>query len=121
MAESPRKTAAAPAEETEVVTDEPTVTDAEAKQRLLKTGDERLQKQLRENVVSPMTLAKVLGIRPQQIYNAIRNGHLTAVKENNTQKLVIEEAEAVGYAARRYGREAAREAKVAAELAGQQK
>lgn len=78
----------------------------------------RIAEQLSQGIVNPMELAKELHIRPQQVYQAIRQGALKAVHQNNTQKLYIDETEAARWAAAVYNRrlkkaQAAREAAMA--------
>jgi hypothetical protein len=77
----------------------------------------RIALQFSQGVINPMELAKFLGIRPQQVYQAIRDGKLSAVKQNNTQKLVIENSEAIRYAATYLDRKAQRLLQQAQELA----
>jgi len=81
------------------------------------TNSSRIALQFSQGIINPMVLAAFLGIRPQQVYQAIRDGKLTAVKQNNTQKLVIERSEAVRWAAVYLDRKAQRLLQQAQELA----
>ena len=95
------------------------VTPEVAEQRLMAKATERMKEQRSEDIVNPIELAKALEIKPQQVYNDIRNGRLEAVKHNNTQKIVIDWSVAVEYARRRFDRELQKQLKVEAELAGE--
>jgi hypothetical protein len=90
----------------------------EAKTKL----DERLAKQFEAGIVSPMTFAAYLEIRPQMIYQAIRDGKLKTVLDNNTQKRTISVDEAARWGAayldRKYSREAAKVQAAEVELQG---
>jgi hypothetical protein len=92
--------------------DEPEVeeTTAERLVRELKEkfATERVGIQFEQGVINPIELAKLMGVRPQMIYQDIRSGKLTAVKHNNTQKLTIERSIAIEYASRYLDRKAAR-------------
>jgi hypothetical protein len=70
------------------------------RQRMLEADTkQRLRIQLEEwNVISPMVLAEFLGVRPQFIYGYIREGRIPSVRDNNTQKLYIEEDAALVFA-----------------------
>jgi hypothetical protein len=73
-------------------------------------GDiERMQEQLEHGVINPILLARYIGVRPQMIYQAIRDGKLTAVDFNNTQKKFIRLAEAISYASRYLNRKQQRD------------
>jgi hypothetical protein len=69
----------------------------------------RIESQLRDEVIAPILLARYIGVRPQMVYQAIREGKLTAVDLNNTQKKYIRLNEALRYAARYLTRRQARE------------
>jgi hypothetical protein len=58
----------------------------------------RIQEQLEDGVINPILLARYIGVRPQMIYQAIRDGKLTTTSTNNTQKKFIRIGEAVRYA-----------------------
>lgn len=59
----------------------------------------RLRIQLDQwNCVSPYVLAQFLEVRPQLIYGYIKEGRIASVRDNNTQKLWIEEEEALRFA-----------------------
>ena len=60
---------------------------------------ERLDKQLADNVINPILLARYVGVQPQMVYQYIRDGKLPLTKANNTQKLFIPEASAFAWAA----------------------
>jgi len=81
----------------------------------------RLEVQISQDVISPIMLARLLDIVPQQVYQAIAKGKLHAMVDNDTQKRRIKFDEAVRWAAayldRRDLRELQKEqeAKVAAE------
>jgi uncharacterized 2Fe-2S/4Fe-4S cluster protein (DUF4445 family) len=81
--------------------------------------EDRLIQQMSQEVINPIMLARYLGIRPQQVYQAIRAGSIAAVRENNTQKLYIEFDEACRYAAQYLDRKARRalQVKLAEDLA----
>jgi hypothetical protein len=73
-------------------------------------GDiERMQEQLEHGVINPILLARYIGVRPQMIYQAIRDGKLTAVDFNNTQKKFIRLGEAIRYASRYLNRKQQRD------------
>ena len=76
-------------EDTEVISAEAEVSVEETEERLLAAGSERLHAQYELEVVNPIELAKALDIRPQQVYNYIRNGRLESIRLNSTQKIVI--------------------------------
>ncbi len=76
----------------------------------------RLSSQMSQGVVNPIVLAKVCGIKPQQVYNYIRKGYIAAVRENNTQKLYIELNDAVAFVMRRLNRSAAEQLRINEEL-----
>jgi hypothetical protein len=83
------------------------------------TGEDRLQLQRQLGVVNPIMLAKALGVRPQMIYNYIRDGKIKTVDRNNTQKITIDVLEAERWAQTYLGRKAAKAAKIEAELRGE--
>jgi hypothetical protein len=59
----------------------------------------RLATQLGQwRVISPYVLAQFLDVRPQMIYGYIKEGRIKSVRDNNTQKLYIEEEEALRFA-----------------------
>jgi hypothetical protein len=101
-----------------LVTKEQVIAELRAKYEEGKLED-RLIAQMSEEVINPIMLARYLGIRPQQVYQAIRGGTITAVRENNTQKLYIEFDEACRYAAQYLDRKARRalQVRLAEELA----
>jgi hypothetical protein len=84
---------------------------------------ERVAIQFESGIVSPIELAKMMGVRPQQVYADIRSAKLTATQHNNTQKWTIERSVAIEYAASYLDRKAARllqaeqEARAIAEVA----
>jgi hypothetical protein len=82
----------------------------------------RLDEQLSKGVINPIMLARYLGIQPQMVYGAIRDGKLSSVKENNTQKLFVTKGDALRWAAKyltgKQARDAAKAMKVAIETAG---
>jgi len=45
---------------------------------------ERLDKQLADNVVNPILLARYVGVQPQMVYQYIRDGKLPLTNQNNT-------------------------------------
>jgi len=61
---------------------------------------DRIEEQLRQEVISPIILARYINVKPQMVYQAIRDGKLTAVDFNNTQKKFIRLNEALRYAAK---------------------
>jgi hypothetical protein len=69
---------------------------------------ERVGIQFREGIINPMELAKLMGVRPQMVYQDIRSGKLTHVVDNNTQKKVVPAAIAIDYAAKYLDRKAQR-------------
>jgi hypothetical protein len=90
--------------------------------RNLEPGDvERIQEQLAEGGMNPILLARYIGVRPQMIYQAIRDGKLTAVTHNNTQKQFIRLAEAIAYAAKYLDRKRQRDLEALREEQLQQK
>ena len=102
-------------------------------ERLAENTDERTKarfvEQSAKGVVNPIVLAKLVGVRPQMVYNYIKKGKFTtedtegAFRSNSTQKKVIDlavaNAWAQGYLNRKVARETAQAEKVAAELAGE--
>jgi hypothetical protein len=104
-------------QETEEVSHEVSLEDAEA--FLRENGNERLVGQLATGVVTPIAFAQALGVRPQQVYNYIRNDRLAARKTKDTQKLVISKKDAVAETARILTARARRAAKVESELEGE--
>jgi hypothetical protein len=72
--------------------------------------------------VRPMRLAEFCGVRPQMVFNYIRDGRIVADRDDEG-KLRIAQTEAhrwfSEYLERKAVREAKREAKLAAELAGE--
>jgi hypothetical protein len=64
------------------------VTTEDAERQLLGSGLERLLKQQEQGVVNPIMLAQAIGVRPQMIYNYIRQGRIASVM-GNTQKKTI--------------------------------
>jgi hypothetical protein len=91
-----------------------------------KNTQARFAEQAAEGVVNPIVLAKLVGVRPQMVYNYLAKGKFTevegAVGTNSTQKKVIQLDEAntwaQGYIDRKVTRETKEAEKVAAELAG---
>jgi hypothetical protein len=86
---------------------------------LLPADRQRLMDQLNQDVVNPIVLARAIGVRPQMIYNYIRDGRIKSVRHNNTQKLAIELPEALRFLAARMTREAAKKALLEAQKAGE--
>jgi hypothetical protein len=78
----------------------------------------RLEAQMAEQVVNPIVLAKVLGVKPQMIYNYIRSGRINAVLHNNTQKKVIKLEDALAFARSYLDRKARAALKVEEQLEG---
>jgi hypothetical protein len=108
------------AEETEEMVSEPVLVTVEDVAKLMsESTDPRLQEQLAQSIVNPIVLAKMLGVKPQQIYNRIRAGKIATVTQNSTQKIVIPIAEAQRFAANYMDRKARSQAKLEAELAGE--
>jgi hypothetical protein len=66
----------------------------------------RFAEQSKEGVVNPIVLARIMGVRPQYIYNMIRKGKLVTVDPNNTQKKVIALEVAQAFASEYFGRKA---------------
>jgi hypothetical protein len=108
--------------EQEIVIPEPEEVTPEQLQEELTTGSnlrgigleqegdiERMQEQLEHGVINPILLARYISVRPQMIYQAIRDGKLTAVDFNNTQKKFIRIEEAIRYASRYLNRKQQRD------------
>jgi hypothetical protein len=95
-----------------------TVTTDEALEFMLQVGTDRFNEQVSNGQVNPIELAKALGIRPQMIYNYVRNGKLEAT-QSTTQKVQISVQVATEFAAKYLSRKATKQAKVDAELAGE--
>lgn len=106
------ETVSAEAEEGRLVSPE------EAAEQLKKAGSDRLHVQLKDGVVNPIELARAIGVRPQMIYNYIRTGKISAVRQNNTQKLFIPEAVAYDFASKYLSRKAKKQNEIEAQLAG---
>jgi hypothetical protein len=73
------------------------------------TRNSTIHASLRDHVVGdefikPMTLAKVLGIRPQQVYGYVRKGKLESVLEPVTGKILVKVASASSYVEAREAR-----------------
>jgi hypothetical protein len=94
------------------------VTTEDAERQLLGSGLERLLKQQEQGVVNPIMLAQAIGVRPQMIYNYIRQGRIASVM-GNTQKKTIAWSVAVDFAQKYLNRKAVKQAKVERELQGQ--
>lgn len=105
-------------DENKEVTPEEAISTEETEQKLLKSGTDRLRTQHEEGVVNPIELAKALNVRPQMIYNYIRDGKIPTTESNNTQKLVIPWGDAVAFAQKYLGRKLVKQQKVEAELRG---
>jgi hypothetical protein len=69
----------------------------------------RLSVQIDEGVINPIMLARLLGIVPQQVYQAIAKGKLPAMTDNDTQKRRIKFDDAVRWAANYLDRKDLRE------------
>jgi len=102
--------------EEETVSVEMLISTEETAQRLMEAGVDRLFAQQSEGIVNPIVLAKCLGVKPQMIYNYIRDGKILSTKQNNTQKLVIVWSDAVEFAQKYWNRKLVRQAKIDAEL-----
>jgi len=96
------------------------VTFEEAEKTLLERGERimRFRAQYDEGIVNPVVLAALLKVRPQMIYNYIKQGKLPE-QYNETQKMVIPWATAVEFARAYLNRKATKAAKIAAELQGE--
>jgi len=92
------------------------VTDEEALAYLKEHGSTRLNQQMEQSVVTPIELAKALDIRPQMIYNYIRDGRIASRKTPDTQKIVIPLEVAQAYVATRLNKDAAKAKVVQAQL-----
>jgi hypothetical protein len=97
--------------ETEVLVDE-----AKAEAFLLERGTDRLREQHSNGVVNPIELAKALNVRPQMVYNYIRDNRIKSSR-NDTGKIVVAWGEAVAFAQRYLNRKEQTAAKAAAQLA----
>jgi hypothetical protein len=75
----------------------------------------RLATQVDEGIISPIMLARLLDIVPQQVYQAIAKGKLPALNDNDTQKRRIKFDDAVRWAANYLDRKDLREAQKAQE------
>src|SRR5262249_39993369 len=82
----------------------PEVSFEEAESRLLELGTDRMREQAKSGVVTPIELAKALNVRPQQVYNYIRNSRIAAHKTEDTQKLVVSWEDAVAEAQRLFSK-----------------
>jgi hypothetical protein len=106
-------------EEQEREVEQVLVTTEDAERQLLGSGLDRLLKQQEQGVINPIMLAQAIGVRPQMIYNYIRQGRIASVTDNNTQKKTIAWSVAVDFAQKYLNRKAVKAAKVERELAGQ--
>jgi len=86
----------------------------------------RYEEQKANGVVNPIVLAKLLGVRPQMIYNYIAKGYIVsseddvqAIGSNNTQKKTIDLNVAEGFARKQIDKREAKQARIEAELAGE--
>lgn len=86
----------------------------------------RYMDQKQQGLINPIVLAKLMGVRPQMIYNYIRKGRFTqedAFGINSTQKITIRLNEAIGFASsyvgRKENREEAEANKIQRELRGE--
>jgi hypothetical protein len=95
-----------------------TVDDADTKLHdSLRGSDlERLVQQKEQGVVNPIILARALGVRPQMIYNYIREGKIASVADNNTQKKVIPYSVALAFAQGYLDRKAQQSLKILRQL-----
>lgn len=75
----------------------------------------RIAEQMQQGIINPIELARILSIRPQQVYQAIRHGALK-VKDNNTQKKTIDLNEAARWTATYLNRKLERATKKEAEV-----
>ena len=102
---------------TDTIVTEIEVTKEQAIDYLKQHGTSKLLEQIdTQDIVGPIELAKAIGVKPQMIYNYIRNNRINGVHHNSTQKLVISIDGAAEFVAKRLTREANKRAKVEAEL-----
>lgn len=81
-------------------------------------GHPRYDLQKVNEIVSPVVLAQLLGIKPQMVYNYISKEMIKGVKDNSTQKIVIELEEALRWSAKYLNKKEWKKAKEYAELVG---
>jgi hypothetical protein len=93
----------------------------EVKDMLLKSdgASERFKAMVEAGVVNPIELAKAMDVRPQMLYNYIRNGRLQARLTADTQKFVIDLDVALKFAQRYIGKQLAKQAQIERELRGE--
>jgi hypothetical protein len=109
----------APKQEVATEVTETTLVSVKDVEKMVAESDlDRLKAQASEGVMNPIMLARFLGIAPQQVYNRIKAGKIQTVTRNDTQKITIPLAEAIAFAADYLDKQAKKQAKIEAELAG---
>lgn len=103
----------------EVIKAVSSISPEEAKSFLLKSGTPRLKAQIENGVVNPIELARAIGIKPQMVYNYIRNGKLLVRSSLETQKMVIPLDSALDFVSRRMDKDVAKKVKIQKELRGE--
>jgi Tfp pilus assembly protein PilE len=96
------------------------VTREEAEKCLLERGHriERFSAQHDEGVVSPTILAALLKIRPQMVYNYIKQGKIPA-EQGATQKMMVHWQDAITFAQTYLNRKADKQDKIDRQLRGE--
>lgn len=104
------------------------VTYEEAEELLLSYRNPRLKAQYAEGIINPIVLAGAVGVKPQMIYNYIRNGKIKTidldapqpgVSTNNTQHIVIAWGVAVLWTQKYLQKKADHQERVERELRGE--
>lgn len=100
---------------------EPIVSYEEAEKVLLERGrhNQVFQAQHAEGHISPIQLARLLGIRNQMVYNYIRKGKIDATYQGPAIKMVIVWHDAVTFAQGYLDRAAVKKSKIDIQLKGE--
>lgn len=103
------------------------MTREEAEQVLLSSKNPRMKEQYALGVISPIVLANAVGIRPQMVYNYIRQGKIRTLEDsphegvttNSTQHIVIDWEVAVLWVQKFVGRKVDKQERIEAQLRGE--
>ena len=97
-----------------------------AEQVLLSSKNPRMKEQYALGIINPIVLADAVGIRPQMVYNYIRQGKIktqdvedTGVSTNSTQHIVIDWSTAVIWVQKFVGRKVEKQERIEAQLRGE--
>jgi hypothetical protein len=85
---------------------------------LSRVKDDRIEAMKEQGLIAPIVLAKAMDVRPQMVYNRIRDNKLPA-HLNSTGKFVVKWSDAVEFAHAYFTRKAEKQAKIESELRGE--